>query len=395
MDEHHANERVRIARQQRGALVSVSVARPGLREFHMTAVPPASARGDDATAQTREVYEALVSWLREQKAVGVQERIFGSLSRREAILAAREAVVRDDPGRGLWAPTFLEGAPCAGEGLAGVHVYAVAGPSCRPVCHAGRCFGATFEHRGTHHVHLSGIEGPAAAGGRREAAAAMFARADETLRGLGGSYADVVRTWVYLADILDWYDQFNEARSAFHSRVYAAGPSGPRWLPASTGIGCRPPGGAHCIMDLAALGGAGRANVRVEALHNPLQSEAYSYGSDFSRGVSVAFEGAETVYVSGTAAIDQEGRSVCTGDLGGQVHRTLDNIASLLSTRGMTLDDVASSTVFIKEGQDANVVRTLIEERGGGLAHGVYLTADVCRPELLFEADGVAVRVTR
>jgi enamine deaminase RidA (YjgF/YER057c/UK114 family) len=395
MDEHGDNEQVRIARHEQGPLVSVCVVRPRLREFHVTAAPRVSVGANNAAAQTREAYEALVSWLREQEAVGVQERVFGSLSRREAILAAREEAVRDQPDLGLRAPTFVEGAPCAREGLAGVHVYAVAGPSCRPVHHGGRCCGAAFEHRGTRHVHLSGLEGPAAAGGRREAAAAMFARADETLRGLGGSYADVVRTWIYLADILDWYEQFNEARSAFHSRVVPAGSTGSRWLPASTGIEGRPPGGAHCTMDLVALGGAGRANVRVEALHNPLQSEAYSYGSDFSRGVSVAFEGAETVYVSGTAAIDEHGQSVCAADLPGQVHRTLDNIASLLSTRRMTLDDVASSTIFVKEGQDASVVRKLIEERGGGLAHGVYLTADVCRPELLFEADGVAVRVAR
>ncbi len=380
-----------VIRRQDRPLTVVEVSRPGLQEFYVTCAPQDSLPTGDAAAQAAEVYRRLGGWLREQGAGGVQERIFGSLRDREAILAERQALVE---GEDLepWPIAFVEGKPCDHEGLAGVHLYAVAGPRCSPIHDKGRLCGIVFEHRDARHVYLSALPALGSTATRREEARALFERADEVLRGVGCSYADVVRTWLYVADILDWYDEFNAGRSAAYSELCPPDRAGSRWLPASTGIEARLPDSAHCLMDLFALGGPGRQAVSVEALRNPRQCEAHSYGSAFSRGATVAFEGAETVYVSGTAAIDEAGRSVCHGDLPGQVIRTLENIASLLSTRQMTLDDLVSSTIFVKHGQDAELVRRLIADRGGPLVDSVYVLADVCRPELLFEADAIAVR---
>ncbi len=392
MSGSSAQDEASISRRRDGPLASVAVSRAGLLELYGTCAPQETIGADDAAAEAREVYGALDSWLRENGAVGVQERIFGSLKHREAILAEREAALGAVPEPGLWPATFVQGAPCDRDGLAGVHLYAVTGPKCSPIHDEGRLWGVVLEHGDARHVHLSGLCGPGSAGSRQEEARAMFARADAALRATGCSYADVVRTWIYVADILDWYDQFNWIRSAIYSELCPVAESGSRWLPASTGIEARPPAGAPCVMDLFALGGAGRRRVSVEGLRNPLQSEAYSYGSAFSRGTAVAFDGAETVHVSGTAAVDERGRSVCVGDCRAQVSRTLDHIAALLNTRRMTLDDFVSSTIFIKHGQDATAVRQFIDQRGGRLANSIYVAADICRPELLFEADGIAVR---
>jgi len=222
----------------------------------------------------------------------------------------------------------------------------------------------------------------------------MLARANAVLQATGGSYADVVRTWIYLTDILQWYDEFNPVRGALYSEIAQIGQTDSRWPPASTGIEGRSPGGAHCLMDLFAIGGPGRRDVSVELLRNPRQSEAPGYGSAFSRGMAITFDGVETVHVSGTAAVDEEGRSACVGDLRGQVNHTLNNIVSLLNTRNMTLEDFVSSTIFIKHGHDTNIVRQLIEERSESLANGVYVAADICRSELLFEVDGIAVHTS-
>ncbi len=39
-------------------------------------------------------------------------------------------------------------------------------------------------------------------------------------------------------------------------------------------------------------------------------------------------------------------------------------------------------------------VRELIEEHSKSFANGIYVVADICRPELLFEVDGIAVRTS-
>ena len=383
-----------ITRHRQGPLAWVEVSRPELREFYVTGATHDAGGTSDIATQAAEVYGALGAWLRQQGATGVQERIFGSLAQREAVLARRQALLFADPVSGLWPATFLEGDPCDGQGWAGVHLYAVAGPGCSPIHHDNQLCGVAFEHRDTRHVYLGGVSGLGPAAARPQEAEAMFARADTVLRATGCEYADVVRTWIYLADIVDWYAEFNSVRSAFHSECCPIDETGSHWPPASTGIEARVPGSAPCLLDLLALCGASRSGIAIEALRNPRQSEAYSYGSAFSRGMAISFDGVEVVYVSGTAAIDERGESVCRGDLAGQVGRTLDNVASLLGTRHMTLDDIVSSTIFVKHGQDAKLVRELIGDQGALGANGVWVAADVCRPELLFEVDGIAARTS-
>ncbi len=383
-----------ITRHKEGPIAWVTVSRPGLREFYVTCTPHDTIGTNDVTAQSREVYHALASWSGECQAIGIQERIFGSLAHREAILAEREAFLFGESDLRLWPATFVQGAPCDPDGLAGLHLYGVAGPRCSPIHHDQHLCGVAFEHHDARHVYLTGLCGPPTMANRPEEAKAMFARTQEILLASGASYADVVRTWIYLADIIDWYHEFNPVRSTLYAQFQAMDPTGSAWPPASTGIEAQLPAGACCLMDLFALGGPGRKEVSVEPVHNPRQSEAYSYGSGFSRGMAVTFDGVETVYVSGTAAINEKGQSVCIDDLSGQVSYTLDNIASLLNTRYMTLDDFVSSTIFIKQGYDTELVREFIDDRSGCLANGVYVTADVCRPELLCEIDGIAVRAS-
>ncbi len=383
-----------IVRHKEGPLAWVEVTRPGLREFFAVCVPHDTIGTRDASTQAREVYYALASWLRECPASGVQERILGNLADREAILAERQRLLGAEDDSQPWAASFVEGAPCDREGLAGVQLYAVAGPACAPIYHDRNLCGVAFEHQDARHVYLTGISGTGNVGTRPQEAQAMFAQANAVLQATGGSYADVVRTWIYLADILQWYDEFNPVRSALYSQFAESRHTDSSWPPASTGIEGRPPGGGHCIMDLFAIGGPGRRDVSVETLRNPRQSEAYGYGSAFSRGMAVTFDNLETVHISGTAAVDEDGRSACVGDLKGQVNHTLDNIVSLLNTRNMTLDDFVWSTIFIKQGHNNEIVRELIEERSKFLANGVYVAADICRPELLFEVDGIAVHTS-
>ena len=61
-------------------------------------------------------------------------------------------------------------------------------------------------------------------------------------------------------------------------------------------------------------------------------NEAYDYGSAFSRGMRIDLRGLTILLISGTASIDDQGRTVHVGDLRAQVRRTYDNITKLLAS---------------------------------------------------------------
>ena len=83
---------------------------------------------------------------------------------------------------------------------------------------------------------------------------------------------------------------------------------------------------------------------RVKGLPEPI-----SHYSDVVRA-------GNTVYVSGCAAIDADGRLVGAGDVTAQTRKTLDNIVLCLAAAGATLDDVVKVTVYLKNVDDRRAV---------------------------------------
>lgn len=357
-----------------------------------------------AAEQARGVYEYLFDALREAHAQPVQERIYGSLSARAAVLAQRQTVSQDFGLASFLPPTYIEGAPCEGEGLAGVHVLAVAtGAGDHPFALAdvtwqGHCCGRKVERSGAQHLYLADVAAhvgkPDAGSSRADHAWAVFEAAGQVLAAHDLSFTDVVRTWVYLDDILSWYDDFNEVRNGFYRRVGLLTEEAPTFLPASTGIAGRNPWGLGCTLDLLAVRRAATDRPRIWAVSNPRQSEAYAYKSSFSRGACMAEEDVTRIYVSGTAAIDREGRSVHQGDLDAQTEFTLRNVESLLAQADAGFDDLVHATVFFKPGSDPAALSRALERTGLASFPAVTVQADICREDLLFEMDAEAAVTT-
>jgi enamine deaminase RidA (YjgF/YER057c/UK114 family) len=93
------------------------------------------------------------------------------------------------------------------------------------------------------------------------------------------------------------------------------------------------------------------------------------------------------VQVSGTAAIDEQGRSLYPGDVRGQIDCTFDKIAALIGQEGASLNDIAAASVFVKRPEDAPVYQERAAARGLENLPVVIMVADICREELLFEID--------
>ena len=201
----------------------------------------------------------------------------------------------------------------------------------------------------------------------------IFPALDAVIASRGKTWRDVVRTWFYLRDIGGNYAEFNRLRTA-HFAARGVAP-----FPASTGIGLR--GDVPEVTAAVLFAGAdGWAPVA-----SPMQIEAASYGSSFSR----AAETGGRLYVSGTAALD--GSEVASrGDFAAQLSLTLDTVEAILSSRGKSWRDVTRAIAYCRDEKDVAFARSRLAPDGPYSflrVKPLVVVADVCRPEWLFEIE--------
>jgi enamine deaminase RidA (YjgF/YER057c/UK114 family) len=148
----------------------------------------------------------------------------------------------------------------------------------------------------------------------------------------------------------------------------------------------------------------GRAPIKKRAITNHgILNEAYSYAkpSSFSRGMRIDLNGVTILLISGTASIDEEGRSVHIGDFRAQMRRTLANITGLLASEGRTWHDVVRTTCYLRDierdYETFNEERTAFYKDLGldPLPASTGIQAILCRPELLVEIEAIAMFRTR
>ena len=126
-------------------------------------------------------------------------------------------------------------------------------------------------------------------------------------------------------------------------------------------------------------------------------NEAYAYGSAFSRGMRIDLNGLVILLISGTASIDDEGRTVHVGDLRAQTRRTFDNITALLASEGATWHDVVRTTCYLRDIErdykEFNEERTAFyqEQKLDPLPAATGIQVILCRPDLLVEIEAIAM----
>jgi enamine deaminase RidA (YjgF/YER057c/UK114 family) len=351
-----------------------------------------------ARFQAERAWTDILNRLDSLGAVPLDERAFGSLGAAPCLLGARRAVAQKRGEALRVEPTYVEGLPADESlgSLAGIHV--VAGRAVngggRWLTPEGHACGRVVESPNAHLLSLCdvGVLAPRRATLDPAEETRMTLQAAETaLSDVGWSFGEVCRTWFYLRDILDWYDGFNCARNEAFRRMGLMAPGFDDAIPASTGIGGRSARGGACALDLLAIRPKDTARFERQRLRNVRQNEATAYGSAFARGVCLDLGPMRYVFVSGTAAIDEQGVSVHAGDFRAQVVCTLENVAALLEGAGAGLADVEQATAFVKRPADAETFRHLAQASGLSEVPAVTTIADVCRDELLFELDAAAV----
>jgi len=128
-------------------------------------------------------------------------------------------------------------------------------------------------------------------------------------------------------------------------------------------------------------------------------NEAYNYAkpSSFSRALRLDIKGVTILLISGTASVDEQGRTIHVGDFGAQTRRTYENITKLLEAEGATWKDVVRTTCYLRDierdYEEFNRIRTEFFRQQGlnPLPASTGIQAILCRPDLLIEIEAIAI----
>jgi Putative translation initiation inhibitor, yjgF family len=221
-------------------------------------------------------------------------------------------------------------------------------------------------------------------------------------------FSDIIRQWNYIENITgntdgsQHYQMFNDVRSLFYDQGNFI-----NGYPAATGIGSAAGG---LIIDFIAL--KPLEDCKICSIKSPVQKDAHQYSKevlafgrkdDKIKETTPKFERAKAmltsklkIYISGTAAIIGQA-SQASDNAFLQTKLTIENIFSLVERNNISDICTISShpkpscfRVYIKNKKDSDSVKECFESLMPD-AKAVYVIADVCRPELLVEIEGVCI----
>jgi enamine deaminase RidA (YjgF/YER057c/UK114 family) len=179
------------------------------------------------------------------------------------------------------------------------------------------------------------------------------------------------------------YDEFNRSRRDFFKDNNLS------IRPASTGIQGSPAReDKDILLSFYAIRAAKPLDVTL--MTTPTLNEAWTYGSDFSRGLKAVEANRVSLYISGTASVDEEGRTAHLENVESQIERMLLNIETLLSEQNASFSDMVSAITYLKNRKDADILRRILNDRGLGDLPNALVEADICRDNLLCEMEAVA-----
>lgn len=150
--------------------------------------------------------------------------------------------------------------------------------------------------------------------------------------------------------------------------------------------------------------GASSRRVDRSAMHaTAVLNEAWHYATpvSFSRGIRFDLGDKTMLMISGTASVDEDGRTAHAGDFRAQLWRTYRNITALLAAEGATWHDVVRTTCYLRDIErdyrDFNDIRTAFFawHRLDPLPASTGIQARLCREDLLVEIEAIAVMERR
>ena len=286
-----------------------------------------------------------------------------------------------------WPLTLLHGDACSGSTVTGTQFIALSGAELHPIMDGDRVAGNWYETENARYCLLGNLHADDLSASREEQALAVFEKMESLLKQADMEFTDIARTWLYLNDLLDWYDELNVVRTKFfHERG-----TFDKMVPASTGIGAGTAAGEEMVAALLAVKPK-NDKVKVFAVPSPLQCPALDYKSSFARAVEIDQPGSRLLTISGTASIEPGGETVHLDDTEKQIKLTMEVVHGILKSRNMDWGDTARAIAYFKDASEVHLLEAYckankLPEMPIAISH-----ADVCRHDLLFEIELDAVK---
>lgn len=318
--------------------------------------------------------------LRESGAVPLHLQIFGGVN----LAAAGEEILRRSFGSLDFPVTWVEGADCGGQPVAGIQLYAFTGEVAR-IAVAGRVLGSVFTEGDSRQCFVGGLMHSDKTLSPAEQTRQTLEMLQTVLARGGFDLADTVRTWFFLENILAWYDDFNRARTKIYSGVKFRTGS----LPASTGVGAKNPAGSALALAAWAFRPLEKS-ARAEEIASPLQCPAPAYGSAFSRAMEISTGNRRRLSISGTASIAPGGKTLWTGDVCRQIELSMDVVEAILRSRQMDFSALTRATAYFRCASDIKLFNEWLKANRLETMPVVSAQCDVCRDDLLFELEAEA-----
>jgi enamine deaminase RidA (YjgF/YER057c/UK114 family) len=359
------------------SLVDVhTLERPGLTELFVTAT---SKNGNPYG-----IFPDALQAIKDNGATVVTQHVFAPIGQNSAgtTALAQSAQACD------WPVTWIDSGHKKGSHLAGTQFHAVVGTDVERVESGGRVVASVFEDTDARYCHLGDMRAEDTSATRDDQTQRTFDMMETVLDKSGMDFSNVIRTWIYLEDLLDWYDPFNVVRTNFLKERGVFD----RLVPASTGISGANPYGAAMMASALAVAPKNE-QFTVQSVNSPLQCPAPAYGSSFSRGVEFGTPSCRRLSVSGTASIAPEGETVHLDDISAQIKLTFEVVAAILDSRRMDWRNVSKAMAYLKE---ARYITALEEYCLANDMKGIpfVITENhVCRHDLLFEMELDAIAI--
>jgi len=286
-----------------------------------------------------------------------------------------------------WPVTFICGDVANNGRLYGTQAFAVSGCNVIPVYLDGKTAGTCYEDEDAVYCYLGDLYPDDVTLPRAEQASQTFEKICKALAVAGMDFSNVVRTWLYLDKLLDWYDEFNVVRTSFFEKQGVFN----RLIPASTGIGAGNTHGAAMVAGAYAIKPKNKETA-VYTVHSPGQCEATSYRSSFSRAVEIAMPGSRQLIVSGTASISKTGESIHIGDLEGQIEQTMDVVRKIIESREMDWHHMVRGIAYFSDTRKIHLFQDYCRRKGLPRLPSLMVQNDICRHDLLFEIEADLIK---
>jgi len=279
--------------------------------------------------------------------------------------------------------TWIDGTYNKSDTIYGIYIFGIKGLEISKIRDTDNSvIGTYFESDDIRYIYLGDLLIKETGKPKSEQATMIFNNIKEILAEYDFEMKDIVRTWFYNSDIVDWYDEFNKIRTSFYleNKVIS------NLVPASTGID----GISHQGDIVASLVAIKQKLPKLkinEVKDSKLQNSATEYGSTFSRAVIIKGSELIKLTVSGTASINKKGETIHIGDTRKQIDHTINSITEILTQCSMDYSNVYRAFAYFKNPEDLDKNIEYMNKKIGNDIPIIPMNSKICRDDLLFEME--------